>query len=225
MGYNIQKIIDTISGALSFFDFSFIVSGSVTYGAICYYLWQMEWLIILDGIWLEIFISVVFIYVSGLVSFILGKRLRVWILKKRRGKGSNAFKHYYLKIEKYLSCCDERTGDVMTEEQLKLKYTKMWAELRECEECEKTIVFINRFWVMQAVCEGLLLSSIVIIIVGGLLMICHLCCNGVSWEIFLQYLLLIITGSIGAIAFYKEGRRYAESQIEEVIIAYYKYIK
>lgn len=243
-----QNIIDKISEALSFFDFSFIVSGSVTYGAICYYLWRLDWLQIPNDTWIAVIASVVLIYVCGLISFILGKKLRIWHLKKSMtegyknkflaffsmGKDKEIFKYNYNRIVTDLLGNNERAqilkgikyGDVeLSEEQAQLEYTVMWSYLRDCKECERTVTFINRFWVMQAVCEGLLFSSIVIII-GGILAIVYSLYNfGWGTDMFIQYISCIIAGCIGVFAFYKEGRRYAESQIQEVVITYYRIVQ
>lgn len=239
---NFQKIIDTISEALSFFDFSFIVSGSVTYGAICYYLWRLKWLSIPDETWFAVVTSVILVYVCGLISFIYGKKIRIWFLKIIMSNGwKNKFQAFWgnnKNVEMFKQSYDNAVNAMvdeeerkkllkgikgtLSEEQAQFEYTIMWGELRDCKKCERTVAFINRFWVMQAVCEGLLFSS-VIVIVGGVITILYLLYNtGCDMEIFLQYISCIIAGIIGLFAFYKEGKRYAESQIQEIVSAYYR---
>jgi len=225
-----QNIIDRISEALSFFDFSFIVSGSVTYGAICYYLWNLRWLTIPDNTFFVTTVSIVLIYVCGLVSFILGKKIRLEILKLLTTEDSGILKKSYDYLYKRIPQSEDALEllkripqkDGYSDSQLKLEYTMMWIALRECKECKKTVAFINRFWVMQAVCEGLLFSSIVVL-AGGVLSMFYLIVD-FRWCMLIQYMLCIIAGGIGIYAFYQEGRRYAESQIQEVVVAYYKYI-
>lgn len=242
---NFQRIIDTISEALNFFDFSFIVSGSVTYGTVCYYLWRMGWLGMPDNTWLVIFASVILVYVCGLVSFISGKRIRMTLLKMGmttgwknkvgflfgEGKDVEIFRQSYERIVTALVESGRRerlvknVKDKSAEELARLEYTMMWGALRDCRECEKTVAFINRFWVMQAVCEGLLFSSVVII-VGGIFSLSYLLCgNGWDTDFFFQHILCMAAGIVGLKACYKEGRRYAESQIQEVVIAYYKHCR
>lgn len=238
---NFQKIIDTISEALSFFDFSFIVSGSVTYGTICYYLWKLEWLSIPDETWFAVVTSVILVYVCGLISFIYGKKIRIWFLKIIMSNGwKNKFKAFWGKnqnVEMFKRSYDNVVNAIadeehrirllngiegtLSEEHAQLEYTVMWSHLRDCKECDRTVTFINRFWVMQAVCEGLLFSSIVIIIGGILAMVYYLCNFGWDTDVFIQYILCIIAGNTGMFAFYKEGRRYAECQIQEVVTVYY----
>lgn len=98
---------------------------------------------------------------------------------------------------------------------LKLRYTQMWAHLRNNQEAKESTTFLNRLWVMQAVFEGLMISS-AIAIVGGVILGIVL-----GWK-QCDVWYMIIGGLIAAIACYWEGKRYAETQIKEVIITYYQ---
>ena len=62
MEANFQKIIDKISEAFSFFDFSYFVSGAATYGISCYFLKQFDELKLFESTTANVLISIVLIY-------------------------------------------------------------------------------------------------------------------------------------------------------------------
>lgn len=66
MSANFQKIIDKISEAFSFFDFSFLISGSATFAICCYTLNQLGINISSDNMFLNVCISIVGVYIAGL---------------------------------------------------------------------------------------------------------------------------------------------------------------
>ena len=61
MSANFQKIIDKISEAFSFFNFSFLISGSATFAICCYTLNQLGINISSDNMFL-----IVGVYIAGL---------------------------------------------------------------------------------------------------------------------------------------------------------------
>ena len=221
MDTTFTKIFDRISEALNFFDFSFIVSGLMTLGIIyCsisnYYTFD------LSGYSKTVIIiaAIVMVYVSGLISFSVGKWLRLKIL-------SNGNKEYFNKVfcnalsfvnsEPY--CKSEEFSkyldiDKFDNTKYKSVYSKMWLDLRHCEEAKETMRHLNRFWMMQAVYEGLFTSSIVAIIASS----CLICKSPV-------YFIIMALLSVICMRFcYIEARRYAETQILEIVIAYKKFI-
>ena len=77
----LSKIIDRISETLNFFDFSFIVSGLVTFGIIYCSINNIYTFDISGYSKTAIIIAIiVLVYVSGLVSFSIGKCLRLKML-------------------------------------------------------------------------------------------------------------------------------------------------
>ena len=81
MKNSISKIIDRISETLNFFDFSFIVSGLLTYGII---LFTADSIISVDyknyNSGVIVVVSIALVYICGLMSFSVGKFLRIKIL-------------------------------------------------------------------------------------------------------------------------------------------------
>lgn len=207
MAANFQKIIDRISEAFSFFDFSFLISGSATFAICCYTLNRLGMDVSSDSSFLNVCVSIVGIYIAGLISFALGKKIRVWMVDKD-GKHFEEIFNETVRFTKGAEY-DDNTQN------LKLRYTQMWAHLRDNQEAKESMTFLNRLWVMQAVFEGLMFSSVIAIVSGVILGIV------ISWNMC-DVWYMIIGGLIAAIACYWEGKRYAETQIKEVIITYYQ---
>lgn len=212
MAANFQKIIDRISEAFSFFDFSFFVSGSATFGICCYTLNQLGMIVPSSSTFLNVVVAIVGIYISGLMSFAWGKIIRIWFTDCKGKRFSKIFHSAvgYMSEEskqKILICGD--TG------KMKLQYTQMWEYLRDMPDAKESVDFLNRFWVMQAAFKGLMFSSVIAIVSGVILGIV------ISWNMC-DVWYMIIGGLIAAIACYWEGKRYAETQIKEVIITYYQ---
>lgn len=207
MAANFQKIIDRISEAFSFFDFSFLISGSATFAICCYTLNRLGMEVSSDSSFLNVCVSIVGIYIAGLISFALGKKIRVWIADKDGKRFEEIFNETvgFIKGAEY----DDNTRN------LKLWYAQMWAYLRDNQEAKESTMFLNRLWVMQAVFEGLMISSAIAIVSGVILGIV------IGWNMC-DVWYMIIGGLIAAIACYWEGKRYAETQIKEVVITYYQ---
>lgn len=252
MSANFQKIIDKISEAFSFFDFSFLISGSATFAICCYTLNQLGINISSDNMFLNVCISIVGIYIAGLISFALGKKIRVCIADKDgtlfekifnetiafiknmdTASKNNAYKkdeateqecyicYFFMYIWKKLKQQKHKLTNCFcpkhscNKQELKLQYTQMWAYLRDNQNVKESMAFLNRLWVMQAVFEGLMISSATAIVSGAILGIM------LSWKQY-DVWYMIIGGLISMIACYWEGKRYAETQIKEVVITYYQ---
>ncbi len=242
MEANFQKIIDKISEAFSFFDFSYFVSGAATYGISCYFLKQFDKLKLFESTTANVLISIVLIYLCGVISFSCGKWLRlkyfqiIRIYSKIARKCNQLIRKLRKKEKKdegqlqpnsFAECFDnaityanKRPGTILTCHALtiaekKCYYTEMWAFLRNKPEAKETVAFLNRYWVMQAVCEGLIFSSILALI-GGI----------IAWEFKendVIFLLISVAAFFAFLILCREGRRYAETQILEVVIAYKHY--
>lgn len=222
MNESISKIVDKISEALNFFDFSFIVSGGLTFSVIylTINLFNVPPLSVLETIStpIKIIACIGIVYICGLISFAGGKCIRLYFLyqlDKERGF-SSIFEKALMFIKKY---DDTTTAEIDSfikadSDTQKLYYTKMWMELRHCSDAEATIKHLNRFWVMQAVFEGLYFSFILAIICSTLLML--LVDHSFVIVFFIAFFCIWFC--------YKEAQRYAETQINEIVIAYKKFI-
>ena len=241
MEANFQKIIDKISEAFSFFDFSFFVSGAATYGISCYFLWQFDELKPFGSTTTNVLISIILIYLCGVISFSYGKWIRLkyfqitrgctkllkkfnWIQKLQRR--FNWIQKLLRTPDRFVECFDKAIQYVnkglepnkqfprntLLESEKSYFYTEMWSFLRNRPEAKETVAFLNRYWVMQAVCEGLIFSS-TLAFVGGI----------IAWEFKgnnVIYLVISVASFLAFLILCREGRRYAETQILEVVIAY-----
>ena len=102
----------------------------------------------------------------------------------------------------------------------KKAYSYMWIELQKREEAKERIIFMNRMWVMQAIFEGLIFSFI-ITIVTLIDLIWILNVKLPCYEIVIIFTTLGLSAYLSAI----EAKRYARTQIEEVILSYYSYCR
>lgn len=225
MGTGFSKIIDRISGILNFFDFSFIVSGLLTYGIILY---TADSIISVNfqnyNPGLIVIVSIVLVYICGLMSFSIGKFLKNVINKKyfngvfketlafinsKPPQNNDEITEYSNEITEYSK---------MNEKCYKIIYSKMYMELRHCEEAKETITHLNRLWMMEAVYEGLFVSFIL----GAVSSIYFLVFVDNSCHMF--YLIILVLSLIATIFSFIETRKYAKTQIVEIILTYKRFI-
>ncbi len=225
MSISVQKIVDRISDAFSIFDFSFFISGITSCTIICYGLSVQKQLHPFESQPLNIIILIIAAYLCGLVSFAIGKYLRLSILnglKKLKKVEVSRFVVRFRTVTQFMDKWETENSrklwkDGYSEQECKLYYTAMWSFLRDQPEAKETLNFINRYWIMQAAYEGLLTSALLAIIVGIEIEVM----TNNNWEYFL--LCLILPSLIIFLFCFREGTRYAEAQIDEVVIAYKKF--
>lgn len=174
---NIQKIIDTLSEALSVFDFSYLVSGIATFALLCYEFSEhnvISTLKVSNG-WLFILVPVA-IYICGMVSWSIGKLLREWI-----HIGKLNFHGYKRDAQEQLtSICEEFGNYALLQNcksiekgiELNNYVSFVWDELSKIslsdDSVKSQLKFIRREWVTQAVYEGLIFSSLLFGIIFGI---------------------------------------------------------
>lgn len=214
---NFQSIIDRLSEAFSVFDFSYFISGSATCVILSVFAWYNGYCVDIPmPLWVEIITVLLFFYISGIVSMVLGKlvrRLMLWGEKKCFHVQD--FDGLYTEaVETASTLYAFEQKDKLLEGNKKLHYTMMWSALRNKESCSHTVSFINKYWVTQALCEGLMTSSLLAIAAAWLTR-----CNGDR----LHFSTCIGITLIALVSFFLlsyNARRNAETQIQEVVIAY-----
>lgn len=222
MNESVSKIIDRISDALNFFDFSFIVSGGMTFSIL--YLTAYETcstkLLPAFSTPAKVILCIGLIYICGLLSFAAGKYIRLKILYSCN-KNRKFSKVFTEALEFAKAHTNERCEELERysenpddDKRLKRYYTLMWMELRHCKDAEATIRHLNRFWVMQAVFEGLFFSFTLAVLCSIILTI----------SINLDYLYCCVITLFCIYICYIEAQRYAETQINEIVITYTKFI-
>ena len=200
---NFQKIIDIISGALCILDFSYIISGAATYLIIMYSLYYHG--VNLDLMKDKWFINILFAYISGVLSWLIGRYLCKKI-RDREGTFDKDFDEW-----KYL-VVNQLPADIrrFTNKQL---YTYFWIELDK--KAPERANFVNRFWVMQAMFEGLVTSCLVGMVV--LFELYYTFGENFFGKYTIAFILLLLLLSY---ILYLGAKEQASYQIKEVILGF-----
>lgn len=204
-----QKIIDILSNAFSILDFSYIVSGGFTLGIVLFDLHYHYYEFFIRNISITIVCGKFLAYICGLSSWIIGRLIRKIV--------QNTDKDFEETYDRTMNALASNALSLSVSDK-KLAYSYMWIELHKKEEAKEQIIFMNRMWVMQAVFEGLIFSFIVAI--GVLIDLKWGLNKDISWlEFIVIFAVLLSSVWLSAI----EARRYARTQIREVILSYYSY--
>ena len=204
-----QKIIDILSNAFSILDFSYIVSGGFTLGIVLFDLHYHYYEFFIRNISITIVCGIFLAYFCGLSSWIIGRLIRKIV--------QNTDKDFEETYDRTMNALASNALSLSVSDK-KLAYSYMWIELHKKEEAKEQIIFMNRMWVMQAVFEGLIFSFIVAI--GVLIDLKWGLNKDISWlEFIVIFAVLLSSVWLSAI----EARRYARTQIREVILSYYSY--
>lgn len=244
-----QKQFDTVTGALNIFDMSYLVSGATMLGVLVYAFPDLKGFVFhKDQVTVSIIICIVIAYVLGMISWIAGKQFRYWMMKHFGDKKTND-EDFESKFQETAQCFDFQ-GEIikkLMQDNYSAAYSYMWMRLDKSqdEECRSRFVFASRSWVLRAIYEGLIPP--VFVLAATILFKYFSVWKG--WcETFCQWLggwsgVLIpswgenaIVGLLGvvimtSIAYIivkllaREARRCANTQIREVIVAYYHFIE
>ena len=246
---NIQKQFDTVTGALNIFDMSYLVSGVTMLGVLVYAFPGLKGFVFhKDQVMVSIIICIVIAYVLGMISWIAGKQFRYWMMKHFGDKKTND-EDFESKFQETAQCFDFQGETIkkLMEDDKNIAYSYMWMRLDKSqdEDCRSRFVFASRSWVLRAIYEGLIPPVFVLAatILFKYFSVWKGWCEALSqWQsgwtgkIILPWGENIIVGVIGAVvmtfASYiivkllaREARRCANTQIREVIVAYYHFVE
>ena len=162
MAEEFKAIVNKVSEGLNFFDFSFFVSGFMTFVVLCYSVNVLFYRIIYFSTFVDYLVAIVLIYISGVISFVSGKFLRNKI-RKRQEVDEAPTKWYHIRSFKYiyvetLTHLNMPQIDGVSFADPSLAYSQMWIVIRQKDTYGKCYQDLYRQWVMQAVCEGLFFS-------------------------------------------------------------------
>ena len=244
-----QKQFDTVTGALNIFDMSYLVSGATMLGVLVYAFPGLKGFVFhKDQVTVSIIICIVIAYVLGMISWIAGKQFRYWMMKHFGDKKTNDedFKSKFQETAQCFNFQDETIKKLM-EDDKNIAYSYMWIRLDKSqdEDCRSRFVFASRSWVQRAIYEGLIPP---VFILAATILVKYFSvwkgwCEALSqWQsdwtgkIIFPWGENIIVGGIGAVvmtsASYiivkllaREARRCANTQIREVIVAYYHFVE
>lgn len=223
MAEEFKAIVNKVSEGLNFFDFSFFVSGFMTFVVLCYSINVLFYRIIYFSTFVDYLVAIVFIYISGVISFVSGKFLRNKLRKKQEVDEAptkwyhiRSFKTIYDDTLTHLNM-SQIEGVSLTDSSL--AYSQMWIVIRQKDTSGKCYQDLYRQWVMQAVCEGLFFSFLLSLVFSITLPIYEMVANDSFHDIPI-YIVSFVLSVIGIFACLREAQRYAENQIKEVIISY-----
>lgn len=244
-----QKQLDTVTGALNIFDMSYLVSGATMLGVLVYAFPNLkDFVFHKDQIMVSILICVVFTYVLGMVSWIAGKQIRYWMMSHFWGNKTNE-EDFESKFEETAQCFDFHGKIIkkLMDKDKNIAYSYMWMRLDKSqdEDCRSRFMFASRSWVLRAIYEGLippvfiLAATILVRYFSAWKCYCETFCQWQSdWtgKIILPWGENIIVGVLGflimtfvayiiAKLLAREARKCANTQIREVIVAYYYFVE
>lgn len=246
---NFQKQFDTVTGALNIFDMSYLVSGATMLGVLVYAFPGLKGFVFhKDQVTVSIIICIVIAYVLGMISWIAGKQFRYWMMKHFGDKKTND-EDFKSKFQETAQCFNFQGETIkkLMENDKNIAYSYMWMRLDKSqdEDCRSRFVFASRSWVLRAIYEGLIPP---VFILAATILVkyfsvwkewCNTFCQwlgGWSGVLIPSWGENIIVSILGAVVMTfisyiivkllaKEARRCANTQIREVIVAYYYFIE
>lgn len=180
---SLQALLGRIGAFFDIFDLSFLVSGATSLSALLF-LYKVhapqgspDWMAGGYGGILLILAC----YVLGMLCFILGRLLRGNLLSLlswerfshrllRRVRGALLEQNLQVKDEEQsvlAGCIRQLARDGSKESQAKEEatagrlYALLWTQVRQQTELAPSHVLLNRYWVMTALCDGMVIGSLV----------------------------------------------------------------
>lgn len=227
-----KKTIEDVLEGLNFFDFSFFISGFATFFTLMFFMEELFAKIYEYKSVYGVLAAIILIYVCGVVSFSMGKIIRTLIrkyLEKARWNWLKvkSFDELFEEGQKWAlenkkktmpgATTNDLPGQLSFSDQKRMAYSAMWIEIRRKDERGTYYKPLYRQWVMQAVCEGLMFSFLLIILFSFVAIYINTKGHS-SYHLYIASSILAIIGIWGCC---REAQRYAENQIKEVVISYY----
>lgn len=228
---NVQEglgmILERVAGFFDIFDLSFFVSGVASAGALaaCGRVLGLR-SVELRHEWMLVGLVVAGCYVTGVMSFALGRAIRkiffrrtsngLWWLRRSLHENflwSKPFVQPFLAQGAVPFPHEDAPLTHAQSRTLSLIYTRMWVEMRSRPSLQPSLKLVLRYWVMEATCDGLAFASILWLVALGL---------RTSHHLGQQPLALTIPGFLlglaGFLAFLYEANRYKQYQVEEISV-------
>ena len=246
---NIQKQFDTVTGALNIFDMSYLVSGVTMLGVLVYAFPSLKGFVFhKDQVMVSIIVCIVIAYVLGMISWIAGKQFRYWMMEHLGEKKTND-EDFESKFKETAQCFNFQGETIkkLMKDNKNIAYSYMWMRLDKSqdEDCRSRFVFASRSWVLRAIYEGLIPP---VFILAATILVKYFsvwkgwCETFSQWQsgwtgkIILPWGENIIVSILGAVVMTfvsyivvkllaREARRCANTQIREVIVAYYHFVE
>lgn len=218
IGKGIKTIFDRIGHFFDIFDLSFFVSGIATGSAFLYlyFLNADEFDFDIPSSFLKVLLVIIFFYITGLVSFALGRFIRLEIFRsnsynKMDQRIRMAIKVHQLEdkepYKNYLSLPESHRGSWRL-------YVRLWAKLRDEPGLINSFSQVNRYWVMAATYDGIVVSLLTWALTMGYLTFLNK--QWVQLDVYFgSFLVLLLVGA--AFACKWEAQRNLLNQVDEII--------
>ena len=230
--FGLSKLFDSIGGALSIFDFSFFISGSITLSIlltdICAH-FGVSWFDVPKAWpgWIGVVVLLMAIYICGLIAWMLGRDLRAGFLPSvDDGTDNSRAENDFIRVyDKYAENLEMATDTTIPHFKNKADiYSYMWIRLDSIKgnvNVKNRLNYCNRMWVMRAMFEGLLFAWLLaIVVLADLTLTCNLL-NSVNFVyLIILFLFLVMLMYFSA----KRATAYAHDQVKEIVIAYKIYV-
>lgn len=238
MNQSIQTIIDKIADAFSILDFSYIISGSVAYTL-------LYW--ILNVCTPDFYNTVsqqptaLVIIASCVITYSLGLFVSsggAWIRERCRCNNTFILRHVYFDVVKEwkelwnvieglpIYAQNSQTCSVYSfdsykgadsKQKIAKMYSFMWNSLASNSKSAARMNYINKFWVMQKVYEGLFLDALIAIFTVFIMT------KNNDIMAFWPCMLVCVLLFLSALVFANEANKCAKTQLHEVVCAYKLY--
>lgn len=226
IGKALKVVFDKISDFFDIFDLSFFVSGFFTTSILLAWIKLRNIPIPISFTETKsIIIIALFCYISGLLSFALGRWIRMGILAypsnliRRKRQKPKSFDERFKKIlEAHGMDSDPEVQSYLNRNEHRgiwRLYVLFWAKLRNDEKHAKSLAFLRRYWVMAATYDGLSISVFISILLAIELKI-GIVGAPIIFDLRL-FTVVIVLLLLLFVACLREANRFVEYQIEEVV--------
>lgn len=219
----VEKILERFLSFFTIFDVSYLISGIATFSIILWGLYYYQYLSCININFLLVIYFIILAYLCGLISFAFGKSIRNILMKSRlRSNGQSSFMRCFTTAINYANTHESTDSKKLIvyekQEEAEMYYAEMWYFIREKEGNSMSFTLLNKYWVSQAIYDGLLFSALLAFVLGIIMYTDSLTTEtkkGLEIGVIIFSILAVILSFL-------EGKRYAETQIREVVIVYKK---
>jgi hypothetical protein len=165
----IELIFNKLGEVLNIFDLSFFISG-ITFISGILYIDKLTMKVLNINYYSVVNIIGIIIacYISGLVCFSLGRKIQRGITEKCRRNIQMEFDKDLVEAVKDHGLGDKHpfwsylnSNNLSSDDKGKTisrLYIRMWAEARQRPDLSKSLVLLNRYWVMSATYDGMIIA-------------------------------------------------------------------
>jgi hypothetical protein len=236
---SLQALLGRIGAFFDIFDLSFVVSGASSLAALLL-VYKLHGPTVFPDWLANVYGGVLLVlscYVLGMLSFVLGRLLRRILLRLLSGKSfaqrlaqgvADALKQHELHPkdddQSTLAGCIRllaplqdpklrgKRPDPQAQSAALRLYTLMWTQIRQQSDLTPSHILLSRYWVMAALCDGMVVSSVLWL--GVLLSSLH---RLEAMQLLFLGRLGVAMATLATLLFLREAERYAAVQVDDLV--------